>query len=318
MEKIAEILKERRKALNLSIEEISKRTRLTVKHIKAIESGDLSFFNDDLAYLRYFVKAYCDAVNIDFDELKDDLRKSVDDFTTSTLKIEEVKHEEIKKNIDKHKPLTIVGNNKYVSRGDRFLNKTKKIDTSLITLVIVGVVVICVVVGSIIFLTKDNRPIKNDEATAEKIPVASVDDEKIDVDNNSDNNEVIKDNEEVKEMEIVKDGITTYTINNLKKGDTLVIESTFNGSNCGYSATINGNNTIDSQTYKIGTKARNEVVIDDNTTISLWYGCMVEVHIEVNGQVLKTDDSINPSLWPGVCPTETLTLKIGELYEYTE
>lgn len=316
MEKIAEILKERRKALNLSVEEISKRTRLTVKHIKAIESGDLSFFNDDLAYLRYFVKAYCDAVDIDFEELKDELRQSVDDFTTNTLKIEEVKHEEIKKNIDKHKPLTIVGNNQYVSRGDRFIHKTKRIDTSLITLIIVGVIVIGVVVGSIVFLTKDNNVTKKEDVPTEKIPVASADNNV--VENEKKDDAIDEKDEVVKEMEIVKDGITSYTINNLKKGDKLVIESTFNGSNCGYSATINGNNTIDSQTYKLGTTAKNEVVVDENTTISLWYGCMVEVHIEVNGQVLKTDDSINPSLWPGVCPTETLTLKIGELYEYTE
>ncbi len=60
MEEIGKLLKEKRLELGLTIEEVSEKTRLTQKHIKALEEGDISFFHDDLSYLRFFVKSYCE------------------------------------------------------------------------------------------------------------------------------------------------------------------------------------------------------------------------------------------------------------------
>ena len=42
MDKIGKILKDKRLELGITVEEVSQRTRLTVKHIKAIEEGDIS------------------------------------------------------------------------------------------------------------------------------------------------------------------------------------------------------------------------------------------------------------------------------------
>lgn len=44
MEKIGNMLKEKRIELGMSVEDISEKTRLTTKHIKALEEGDISFF----------------------------------------------------------------------------------------------------------------------------------------------------------------------------------------------------------------------------------------------------------------------------------
>ena len=70
MENIGKMLKEKRLELGLSIDDISEKTRLTPKDVKALEEGDMSFFHEDLSYLRFFVKIYCEAVNIDFERCK--------------------------------------------------------------------------------------------------------------------------------------------------------------------------------------------------------------------------------------------------------
>ncbi|MDE6195628.1 MAG: helix-turn-helix domain-containing protein, partial [Erysipelotrichaceae bacterium] len=76
MKKIGLLLKQRREELGLSIEEVSHRTRLTIKYIKAIEEGDISYFKDDLSYLRFFLRSYCETIDLDFCELKDLLNES--------------------------------------------------------------------------------------------------------------------------------------------------------------------------------------------------------------------------------------------------
>lgn len=314
MEKIANRLKEQREKMNLSIEDVSKKTRLTIKHIKALESGDLAFFNDDLAYLRFFIKSYCNAVDLDFEEIKDELRQTIDDYTTSSIKNNEVKKDEIKKSIAKHKPLTKVGN--VEDNHNTFVDKGSKIDGSKITMIVAAIAIVVVVVLSISMLVKNvgnKEVVNNNEQTQDEIPLAPVDQDKNQQEENQQEEVVQK--EEKKEMEIVKDDISDYTINYLTEGDVLVIESTFNGANTGYSVTVDGKDVMQNQVYKIGETSKSEVKVKKGTKISLWYGCMVEVNIKVNGKVVKTDDSINPSVWPGACPTAILTFTIGETYE---
>ncbi len=71
MDKIGSLLKQKRLEKGLTIEAVSEKTRLTIKHLKAIEEGDISYFRDDLSYLRFFLKAYCNALELDFEENKE-------------------------------------------------------------------------------------------------------------------------------------------------------------------------------------------------------------------------------------------------------
>ena len=86
MDKIGSLLKQKRLEKGLTIEAVSEKTRLTIKHLKAIEEGDISYFRDDLSYLRFFLKAYCNALDLDFDEIKVELQDSIEDYTTSFTK----------------------------------------------------------------------------------------------------------------------------------------------------------------------------------------------------------------------------------------
>ena len=87
MKEIGATLKKRREELGYTLEEMSNKTRISVAQLKALEDGDLEFFKDDLSYVRYFVRFYCQALYLDFDPLRDQLSQDLDQFTeTMSLK----------------------------------------------------------------------------------------------------------------------------------------------------------------------------------------------------------------------------------------
>lgn len=101
MKSLGQKLKERRMELGFSIEDIQNKTKLSPVHIKAIENGDIEYFKHDLSYLKFFVQYYCQAVYLDYNEVKGEVESIVSDFTqTQLLKIQE-SHEESNENIRK-------------------------------------------------------------------------------------------------------------------------------------------------------------------------------------------------------------------------
>ena len=318
MQKIGKKLHDKRIELGLSIEDISEKTRLTTKHIKALEEGDLSFFHDDLSYLRYFVKSYCSAVGLDFEDFKDDLRTSINDYTMTFAQNEALTHNIIEENIAKSEKLSHVEKTDihpkkrraYISKGAKNLKKT---DMSLVSLVaIIGILVAFMMFAFIIFVRDDKSP----SPKPNDIPVAEESNKNDDPYLSDKDKEEEK--EEMKELEIVNDSILDYTLNNLKEGDKVVFETTFKGSSSAYSVTVDGKETFNSQVYQMGETAKTEVEVKKGSKISVYIGCMVQTDIKINGEVVKTDSSINPSAWPGQCPSSTLTFTIGEVYESTK
>ena len=309
MQKIGNLLKEKRIELGLSIEDVSEKTRLTVKHIKALEEGDLTFFHDDLSYLRFFVKSYCDVVGVDFDEIKDELRGNILEYTSTFEKIEQTSHEQIEKNVAKSEKLSKVHSADAIKRKP----KVKKPDVSLVSLIaIIGVVILIILFGFVVYMKSDQS--KPDVPKTE-IPVAPEANKGDDIYPNDEEKEDAKEEVEIKEMEIVKDGVTDYTINNLKSDEKLVIETTFNGSSSGYSVAVDGKEPTTADLFDVGATAKTELEVKKGMKITLNIGCMVQTDIKINGKVVKTDESINPSVFPGGCPRTILTFTIGEVYE---
>ena len=312
MKEIGKVLQEKRIAAGLEIDAISAKTRLTPKHIKALEEGDISFFHDDLSYVRFFVKSYCEVVGADFDELKDDLRKCIDSYTTDIVvgKQNEVeqKNRKIVSNIKEHKPK--------VSVGETSLKHKKSTDTGFITLIAVFVVVAALLGGAAFMLLSkgDKQPNKQDD-----LPIAEVEKDDANKENNQtqngnvDKDENKEENKEVKEMSITMKTPTSYVIDHVKEGEPLKIETTFNGSSSGYSVTINGKEVKTEGVYQFQETAKTEVKVEKGMKASLYIGCMVNVDIKVNGKVVKTDESINPAVFPGACPSQTIDFEIGAL-----
>lgn len=315
MKEIGKKLQEKRIAAGLDIEAVSAKTRLTPKHIKALEEGDISFFHDDLSYVRFFVKSYCEVVGADFDDLKDDLRKCIDSYTTDIVvgkqNETEQKNRKIVSNIQEHKPKVSVGETS---------SKRKHTDTSFVSLIAVFVVIALLLGGAaFMWLNQGDKqePSQND------LPIAEVEKDDKEDKNQQNQSETKPDNDkdqdkdqdkvEVKEMNIEMKTPTSYVIDHVKEGETLKIETTFNGSSSGYSLTINGKDVKEEGVYQFQQTATSEIKVEKNMKISLYIGCMVNTDIKINGKVVKTDKSINPSVFPGACPSQTIDFEIGAL-----
>lgn len=83
LEQLGLILKERRQELKYSLEDMSKKTKLSIIQLEAIEAGDIQFFIDDLSYLSYFVRYYSNALDLDFNDIRDQLDDSIMAYTDS-------------------------------------------------------------------------------------------------------------------------------------------------------------------------------------------------------------------------------------------
>ena len=310
MENIGKMLKEKRLELGLSIDDISKKTRLTPKHVKALEEGEMSFFHEDLSYLRFFVKSYCDAVNVDFEDVKDELRGSIDDYTTTYLNKAELTHQEIERNVSRSERLSRVQSS---DTGRRSL-RMQKPDVSLVSLVaIIGGVVIIILFTFVIFLKSGNK--NND--LSQKQPVAPIQNEV--GKNETEDKDKPSDTDDKEEMEIVAgDDATHFFLTNIKDGDKVKIDTAFTGSNSGYSVTIinDGNEEVrNNEVYNMGQVATTEVEVKQGTKINVYVGCMYKTEIKINDKVVKLDNSVNPSTWTGSCTSYTFEFTVGDQNE---
>ncbi len=153
MKEIGATLRKRREELGYTLEEMSNKTRISVAQLNALEEGDLEFFKDDLSYVRYFVRFYCQALYLDFEPMRDQLSQDLEQFT-QTLSIKAIQErEQMQSSIEKK-----------ISRASGTIKKEKKkIDYSLISLLaVIAVMVVCL--GVVLFravpqwLSSDNEP----------------------------------------------------------------------------------------------------------------------------------------------------------------
>ena len=75
-----QILKQRRLALQLSIQDISSQTRLAPQYIEAIEENHLEVFNDDYSFIRYFMQSYCEAIGVNWQAIQPQVEANLSDY----------------------------------------------------------------------------------------------------------------------------------------------------------------------------------------------------------------------------------------------
>lgn len=297
MENIGNKLKEKRIERGLTIEEVSKKTRLTQKHIKALEDGNIEFFHDDLSYLRFFVKSYCEILDVDFEEVKDELRMNVKDYTTSFTNSLHLEHEEIEKHVANANKDKLSSINK-VNKNVRTRKKRRKPDVSLLSLIAIVVVVVMVIILTFVVYLRSNTskkpPIANDNQ-----PIANVQENPIGIANPAEEEKKKKEEEaakeaEKKELEVVKNGEKSYTIENVKNGDELLFEVYFAGSNSGFSASVDGKvlGEPKAEVYKYLTTAKGSIKVNKGSKIQIYIGYLLKTEIKVNGKAVKIDDAV--------------------------
>lgn len=99
MRTIGQTLRERREELGYSLASMSEKTRVPAAKLKAIEEGDFKYFENDITYLKFYVRYYCNAVHLNYDDFKAELESSLDEFSNTTKMLKMVELEEMQTRI---------------------------------------------------------------------------------------------------------------------------------------------------------------------------------------------------------------------------
>ena len=291
MKEIGMFLKENRIKQALTIKDIADKTKMNTNIIKNIEAGNVAYFENDLTYLRYYVRSYANAVNVDFDSLEKELDQASIDYTQSMAILEKEKMANLNENIKvKRQQLS-----KPPLRGS--LKKTRgHIDWTLVSLITIVTLIVGFLVYSV-FINVINKDPGKDKPPVIDNPVDKPDDEE---ENPIDQEPIIAD------LKIVKEDPNTYVISNWKQQKDFNIKTIF-AVNTWTQIQVN-EQVVDipgdgnaSKTFAPG----EELVLKDKYTIndveqefkpgdviSIRFGIMLGNKFMINNQEYQLDESI--------------------------
>jgi len=140
MLEIGKSLKDRREELGFSLKQMSEKTRVPVNKLQAIEDGNLSYFENDFTYLKFYIRYYCNALHLDFDLYRDLLDKALDEFSNTSKMIKLSELNEIQ---DRVKDRTIISKSTNRRKFDiSFITFVSSITLLIITLILVFIFLI--------------------------------------------------------------------------------------------------------------------------------------------------------------------------------
>lgn len=290
MNEISELLKAKRLEMGMSVEEVSKKTRLSIAHIHALEAGNIKYFDNDLSYLRFYIKAYCEAVSLDYDEIKERIQESIFEYTTSfqIKKEDAIKRSESNiRQYAKSESQKTTGNTKIKKRATIKQN-ARKIDFSLVSfLATVGVLLICVLAVAGMYLIKNmnSEPdVSNDPPVVDADPNAGKEDDK----------PIQKDDEKepvILDMTVTKVDQDRYRIDNAQEEITITIEFV---PSSWFLATMDGVDLTKpvSKIYDAGSQLQLTMDPEENEELRLRFGYFAGMKIKVNDEYIEIDEAI--------------------------
>lgn len=290
MAKFNEILKAKREELHLSIADVSERTRLTERYIIALEERDIHAFEDDLSYLRYFVRAYCDAVGVPFEEVRQDIQEALDEYGQEKEMAMTQTHTDMEQHIQQADALSHVDqtkkDKKKKKRSKWHYNRMNASFLSFIAIVLV-ILIIVLFAFFILFSRSPSTDVQKDDSLTTTPPVQ----ENQDIGNKDTVNEE-EDKTERQEMKIEKTGTASYTVSNVYKDDKLKIKLTPGGSSV-LDLLVDGKSVNPEKTiYSYNDPYEYEMTLEKSCKIEVQYGYMYNNKIEINGKELEIDSSI--------------------------
>jgi len=171
MLEIGKSLKDRREELGFSLKQMSEKTKVPINKLQAIEDGNLSYFENDFTYLKFYIRYYCNALHLDFEIYRDLLDKALDEFSNTSKMI---KLSEINEIQDRIKDRASINKN---------INK-RKIDISFITFVSSITLLIITLILVFIFLILPNLNKKEEPLVVNPnipTPIENTDEEETEV-----------------------------------------------------------------------------------------------------------------------------------------
>lgn len=296
MKEIGELLKQKRLEKGYTIDEVSAKTRLSIPHIKAIEAGNVDYFKNDLPYLRYFLRSYCELVDVDFDSIKDQLQDVVEDYTqTFSMKSME-EHKKIEEHVRTHNA------EQKKSQKSKKRKSRQHIDFSLISFLTIVIIVIAsvVFVAGFFILRNMNEPAQPNPPVVTPTPSDQVPDPTPTPE---------PDPEPVTEEKLVimaKDA-TTYVISGYGDVEELILDVEF-VPRAWFQATKDGKVLSDpaAKIYESGEKVQVKLDPAVDKVLDLRIGYFAGMKFKVNDVDVVLDDSIANT--PG---SLTISFEIG-------
>lgn len=257
MQEIGKKLQTKRRELKLSYDDVAKMTRMPVNNIKAIENGDFDYFKNDITYLRFYVQAYCKALNVPYQEIKDDFTETYNEYT-NTMSLEVLqKHEKIETNIkekvksNKSVPQEAAKDRKSirdnVANSRRFT--PKKLDLSLISLIVVIILVVALLIFGGIKLYGGSSASKTTTKTSEKTTNETPTPEKT----TETTKDKTKTTTKTTKLTVSKTDANTYVVSGINSGDSYTFNMAFTADT--WQQTTLNNASITEMTGTFGTKS---------------------------------------------------------------
>lgn len=271
MLEIGKSLKERREELGFTLKQMSEKTKVPTNKLQAIENGDIKYFNNDLTYLKFYVRYYCNALHLDFEIFRDRLDLALDEFsnTSKMMKISEINeiHDRVKERVI----------NKSTSRKRQF-------DISFISFVssIILLVITLVLVFIFLILPNINKP-EVPEINNTELPSPIVDNEEEDV------------SVEVEPQILTVSQIDeiNYEITGFSENQELVMLINFR-SNAYVKIRVDGGTAVNlaSKLYNVGTELDFKFNATAESILEVYIGWMNGNTITINDIVIPIDETI--------------------------
>jgi transcriptional regulator with XRE-family HTH domain len=274
MLEIGKSLKERREELGFTLKQMSEKTKVPTNKLQAIENGDIKYFDNDLTYLKFYVRYYCNALHLDFEIFRDSLDLALDDFsnTSKMIKINEINeiHNHVKERVI-NKPT----------------NKKRKFDISFISFASSIILLVITLILVFVFLILPN-------INKQEIPII----------NNTELPSPIVDNEEDIVEEIVEEiepliltvsqiDEVNYEITGFSDNQELVMLINFR-SNAYVRIRVDGDTAINlpSKLYNVGTVLDFKFNATGESILEVYIGWMNGNTITINDIVIPIDETI--------------------------
>ncbi|OCN03853.1 hypothetical protein A4S06_04625 [Erysipelotrichaceae bacterium MTC7] len=303
MKEIGQQLKDIRIAKKYTYADIEKMTKMRPDQIEAIENGDFDFFENDISYLRFYVRKYAEVLGVNFDDIRDAYDTSVEEYTQTLSMKAMQEREELDQNIKQRREVPKartyteppIGTTKdaksirqNVKQSARF--RKNKVDVSLISLLVIVVVIVGVIIFAMfnnMFAPEDTNANNDKQSEVTPTPTPETDSDKED--------DKEKEEEAKSDMVVSQVNASTYDITGLKLNDPLTLELKIEtGIETWFRAYLNGQEVITGDVYNSTSKVAYTGTVGANDVYTLNFGNYgaEKVSIFINGTKVTIDPNV--------------------------
>ncbi|MDD2591201.1 MAG: helix-turn-helix domain-containing protein [Erysipelotrichaceae bacterium] len=274
MKDVGEKLRLAREGLGVSLDEMSYRTRIAVDRLQAIENGDIAFFSNDISYLRYYIRFYCNTLNIDFEDIRTELDHHIDEFheTKRLKKLESI--EQMDKSIKRKAELH-----------DIKTKLNKKFDLPILSLFVV-VIILAITLISVFIIYIFPNWFKEEPEFVHPDPIV----EPVDEEKNDEEDEVMVEETDIK---ITNLDDRTFQLTGYADNETVAIKIIFGRDTwvkISYDGVVSDNPA--SKIYKDGSFIEILYAAKNDGEVLINLGGMNGNQIYVNDELVDLNDSI--------------------------